>query len=75
MMESTFYSKFDWQTHICFSESLIVENTTYAFVWYVVITWICDELFRMGGGDPPTCVTKIDVQAWMFHSNKEITAN
>lgn len=74
MMEGTFYSKFDLQTNVCFLESLIVENITCVSVPYVVITWICDELFRMRGGKNPTCITKIDVQAWIFHLSKEIIA-
>jgi len=48
-MEGTFYSKLDLRTNTCLLESLIVENITHASVWCVVITWICDELFRMGG--------------------------
>lgn len=49
MMGGSFSSKFYLQTNIYFLASLIVENITCAScVWYVVITWICDELFRMG---------------------------
>lgn len=47
MIEATFCSEFDSQTG-CFRESLVVENTTCASLWQVVITGICDQLFKIG---------------------------